>query len=74
VGVPIPVLDLDMARRVSLPDERIETTIFDYSMDGHPPVGRASYAELRSGQIQLEGRAVKTASLSSRAKAREIAE
>ena len=74
VGIPIPVLDLDMARRVSLPDSRIETTIFDYSKDGHPSVGKASYAQLRSGQIELEGKKVRTASLSSRAKAREIAE
>lgn len=74
VGIPIPILDLDLARRASLPDSLIETTIFDYSKEGHPPVGRASYAQLRSGWIELEGHRVKTASLSSRAKAREIAE
>jgi uncharacterized protein (DUF39 family) len=74
IGVPIPVLDLDMARRVSLPNEKIETTVCDYSLPQHPGVATANYRDLRSGWIDIGGKRVKTAPLSSLAKAREIAE
>jgi uncharacterized protein (DUF39 family) len=74
VGIPIPVLDEDLARRVSISNRQIETTICDYALDGHPGIARASYAELRSGALTLHGRRVRTAPLSSLAKAREIAE
>jgi len=74
LGLPIPVLDEDVARRVSVSNAGIETTICDYSKPDHPAVARASYAELRSGWIQLNGKRVKTAPLSSLARARRIAE
>jgi uncharacterized protein (DUF39 family) len=74
VGIPIPVLDLDMARRVSVSNAAIQATVCDYSAPGHPALTRVSYRELRSGWIELDGRKVKTASLSSLAKARSIAQ
>lgn len=74
VGIPIPVLDEDMARRVSISNRNIETTICDYALPGHPGIARVSYAELRSGWVELNGRRVRTAPLSSLAKAREIAQ
>jgi uncharacterized protein (DUF39 family) len=73
VGIPIPVLDEDIARRVSISNRQIETTVCDYSLDGHPEIARASYAELRSGALTLRGKRVRTAPLSSLAKAREVA-
>lgn len=74
VGIPIPILDEDMMRQVAVSDEDIHTNVFDYSIDGHPSLGEVSYKELRSGKIMVEGKEVKTASLSSLTKAREIAE
>jgi uncharacterized protein (DUF39 family) len=74
VGFAIPVLDEDMAYRVGVTDAEIETTVCDYGADGHPSLRRATYAELMSGSLELRGRKARTAPLSSRRKAREIAE
>ena len=77
IGIPIPILDEDMARYTSVKDEDIVTQIFDYSMDypkGVPKsLGEVNYKELRSGTIMLNGKKVATAPLSSYYKAREIA-
>lgn len=75
VGIPIPILDEDLARSTSLSDEEIYATIFDYGVTrrNRPQLGRVSYAQLRSGQIKIGNKIVPTASLSSYAKAREIA-
>lgn len=72
IGIPIPVLDEDMAHRLSIRNEQIETNILDYG-NGEGVIGRVNYAQLRSGEIEINGRKVKTAPLSSLAKAREIA-
>ena len=74
VGIPIPVLDEDMMRQLAVRDEDIYTNVYDYSIDGHPSLGQVSYKELRSGRITVNNQEVKTASLSSLTKAREIAE
>lgn len=74
LGIPIPVLDEDIARRVSISNRQIETTICDYAEKGHPGIARVSYAALRAGWVELDGRKVRTAPLSSLAMAREIAE
>jgi Uncharacterized conserved protein len=72
IGHPIPVLDEDIARRVSIRNEQIETNIVDYG-DGNKPLGRTNYAQLQSGQIEINGKKVKTVPVSGLAKAREIA-
>lgn len=74
VGIPIPVLDEDIARSVSVSNQQIQTTICDYAAPGHPGIAKVSYAELRSGYVALEGKKIRTAPLSSLTKAREIAE
>ena len=74
VGIAIPVLDEDLAYRVSVRNEEIETTICDYGMDGHPALRRATYAELMSGTIEVRGKKARTTSLSSLRKARELAD
>jgi len=73
IGVPIPVLDEDIARRVSIRNEQIETTILDYGTEGTPVLGRTNYAELQSGSITIDGKKVRTAPVASLKKAREIA-
>ncbi len=74
VGIAIPVLDEDLAYRVSIRDEDIVTTVCDYGLEGHPGIARASYAELRSGEMTLNGKRARTAPLSSLRKARELAQ
>jgi L-aspartate semialdehyde sulfurtransferase len=76
VGIPIPILDEDMMKAVSVSDEQLFSPIVDYSVQSRNrrPIKHASYAELRSGRIELFGKEVRTSSLSSYLKARQIAE
>jgi len=78
IGIPIPVLDEEMARFTAVKDEEIFTQIYDYSMDypkgDSKPLAQVSYKELRSGAITIDGKKVSTAPLSSYYKARQIAE
>lgn len=73
IGLPIPMLDEEMAHRVSIRNEQIETTILDYGSEGTPMLGRTNYAELQSGEITINGKKVRTAPVASLQKAREIA-
>lgn len=73
IGIPIPVLDEDMAHRVSIRNDQIETTVLDYGTVGTPALGRVTYEELRSGSIKIQGKKIRTAPVSSLAKARKIA-
>lgn len=78
IGIPIPVLDEEILKRAAVPDEEIYAPVVDYSSD-YPNctgkiLGEVSYAELRSGEIEIKGKKVATGSLSSYRKAREIAQ
>ena len=75
VGIPIPVLDEDLARCVSVTDHDIQTTLFDYGVAerNRPALGTYSYGELKSGQITLNGKKIRTAPLSSQKQALVIA-
>ncbi|NCB08200.1 MAG: hypothetical protein EOM73_08560, partial [Bacteroidia bacterium] len=74
IGIPVPVLDVDMARRVSVNNSQIETSVLDYGTVGTPKLGQGSYEELRSGFIKIEGKKIRTAPVASLSKARKIAE
>lgn len=75
IGVPIPILDEEMMKFVSIRDEQIYAPLLDYSVASRirKPIKDINYAELRSGCIELYGKQVKTSSLSSYYKARIIA-
>ena len=78
IGVPIPVLNEEVCRNTAVKNEDIYTVVVDYS-DAYPRrspevLGRVSYAELFSGEIEVLGKKVPTVSLSSYPAAREIAE
>ena len=75
VGIPIPILDEEIAKSVSIKDSEIFTNIFDYSLTTRdkPSLGKVNYEQLRSGSIELKGKKVITAPLSSYRKARKIA-
>lgn len=72
IGIPIPILDEDMASHVSIRNEQIETTVVDYG-NGNQILGKTNYAALHSGEIEINGHKVRTAPVASLAKAREIA-
>jgi len=74
IGIPIPILDEDMARFVSISNKNIETSIVDYGIHPNIVLGRVNYKELQSGEIILNGKKIRTAPLSSIMKARQIAE
>jgi len=76
IGIPIPVLDEDLFKDLTRTNEELYTSFIDYSTGGlkMPQLGRVSYAQLRSGKVELNGRTVPTAPLSSLFMAREIAQ
>lgn len=76
-GVPIPILNVKMARFTGVSDDKLFTQIVDYG-DDYPKgnakgLGKVSYAELKSGSIRFNGQDIPTAPLSSYVRAREIA-
>lgn len=78
IGVPIPILSEEILRYTAVKDEEIFATIVDYSSAysnlESGTLGEVSYAQLKSGKIQIRGREVPAASLSSYPKAVEIAQ
>ena len=78
LGIPIPMLDEEMALLTSVADKDIWTRIVDYSHD-YPQgtgnvLGEVNYADLKSGKILFRDKEVPTGGLSSYLKAREVAE
>ncbi len=78
LGIPIPILNSEMAAFTGISDEEIFTQVIDYGHDYTNGIarnyGEVSYAQLKSGVIEVNGKEVQTAPLSSVVKAREIAE
>ena len=76
IGVPIPILDEEMAKSCAITNDQIVTAVFDYSeaTRSRTVLREVSYAELRSGEISVKGKQVPTSSLSSLYKARQISE
>jgi len=75
IGIPIPILNEGIAKKVSIRDEEIYTEVVDYGVPrrDRPTLGKVNYEELKSGKITIEDRDVKVSSLSSLKKAGEIA-
>ena len=76
IGIPIPILDEEMARACAITDDQIVTAMFDYSQPtrSRTVLKEITYAELRSGEIELKGKQIPTSSLSSLYKARQISQ
>lgn len=78
LGIPIPILNEQVAEWAGLSDEDLFTQVIDYSYDYPNGIKRnygiVSYAELKSGKITVLGKEVPTFPISSLPKARKIAE
>ncbi len=78
LGVPIPILNEEMAEYTSVSDEELFTQIVDYGQDYANGIsrsyGQVSYAQLKSGSIEVDGKKTPTVPLSSIVKARQIAD
>ncbi len=77
VGIPIPILSADVLKRTCVRDRDIFAPVVDYSADYPQKTGRVlchvSYEQLRSGEIEIDGKKVPVGSLSSYYKAVEVA-
>ena len=78
IGVPIPILSEEILHYTLVRDADIFAPIVDYS-ESYPErkpdvLGEVSYAQLKSGEIEVEGKRMPAASLSSYPKAVEIAQ
>lgn len=76
VGVPLPVLDETVIARCAVRDEDLVAPVVDFSIPRRvrPTFGLVSYAQLKSGHITIDGRAVRTAPLASIFLSRQVAE
>ena len=77
IGIPIPILNEEILEYTTISDKDIQAPITDYGLaypENQPSdLGYVSYAELKSGEITVNGNKVRTAPMSSYCKAREIA-
>ncbi|MBP2644645.1 MAG: hypothetical protein H6Q75_85 [Firmicutes bacterium] len=75
IGIPIPLLDEEITQFTAVRDQDIQTSVYDYGVPdrSRPALKTVSYAELKSGMIELNGKKVRTAPMSSLYKARAIA-
>ncbi len=75
VGVPIPILNEQIAARCAITDDQILAPIIDFSIPRRvrPTFGVVNYAQLKSGKIKIEGRTVRVAPLVSLSRSLEIA-
>ncbi len=77
IGIPIPILNEEVMRWASRSDKELYAPIVDYSTDYPQRTGKnlgfVSYADLKSGEITVMGKRVKTAPMSSYPMAVEIA-
>jgi len=77
IGIPIPILDEELAASTGVGEEEILAPVIDYSRD-YPgnraePMCHVTYAQLRSGWIEVGGKRVRTAPLSSLSGAARVA-
>ncbi|MBW4505723.1 MAG: homocysteine biosynthesis protein [Scytonematopsis contorta HA4267-MV1] len=75
VGVPLPVLNEEVIARCAVQDKDLVAPIVDFSIPRRvrPTFGLVSYAQLKSGRITIEGKAVRVAPLASLFFSREVA-
>ena len=78
IGVPIPILNEEMARFTAVSDDEIFVPVVDYGLaypeDGGSPMAYVTYGQLKTGEISVDGRSVVTAPMSSYSGALEIAQ
>jgi uncharacterized protein (DUF39 family)/predicted transcriptional regulator len=74
-GIPIPILNEEIAKRTAISDEKITCRIYDYGVPrrSRPVIKETNYKELKTGKIEINGVEIKTSPLSSYKKAGEVA-
>jgi CBS domain-containing protein len=76
VGIPIPVLNPEIAQQSGISDEEIKCRVYDYGVPrrNRPALLETNYKELKSGSVEINGREIQTSPMSSYRKALQIAE
>ena len=78
VGIPIPILNEEIAWYAGVSDEDIQMPVVDYGADYGQGKSRilkyVTYAELKSGQVEIEGKKVPTVPVTSYALSLEVAD
>lgn len=74
-GIPIPILNEQIAERTAISDEDIICQVVDYGVPrrSRPVLKETNYKELKTGKIEINGVEVNASPLSSYKKAEEIA-
>lgn len=75
LGIPIPVLDIETVRSTAVRDEDIWVDVIDYGVPtrSRPSKMQVNYAMLKSGRLEVNGEEIRTSSLSSLRRARQVA-
>ncbi|MDC7124281.1 MAG: homocysteine biosynthesis protein [Spirochaetales bacterium] len=78
VGIPIPILNKEILKYCTVKNSEIYASVIDYSSTYPAREGdivcKLSYEQLRSEEVEINGKKVKSTSLSSYSKALKIAE
>jgi len=76
LGIPIPILNRGIAKKVAIRDEEIFTDVIDYGTPRRerPKLRKVNYKELKSGKIAIKDKTAKVSSLSSLRKAQIISQ
>lgn len=77
IGIPIPILNEDLAYFTGMTDDDIFCPVVDYGEDYPSAInrtlGKVSYGELKSGMIEIMGKKISASPLSSYPMAKKIA-
>lgn len=75
IGIPIPILDREMLEQVLIRNRDIETSIIDYGVArrDRPVIAKVNYEQLQTGSVEIDGKTLRTSTLSSLYKSRKIA-
>ena len=75
MGIPIPILNIGLAKKTAIRDDEIFTNVVDYGVPRRerPKLAKVSYKELKSGGIKVDNKKIKVSSLSSLKTAKKIA-
>jgi len=76
IGIPLPVIDEQVVALAAISDSEIMTTVIDFAIARRvrPSFGTVSYAQLKSGTIQIDGKTVRTAPIASIYRSEQVAE
>lgn len=75
VGIPLPVLNEQVVAHCAVQDKDLVAPIVDFSIPRRvrPTFGLVSYAQLKSGRLTIDGKAVRVAPLASLYLSRQVA-